>query len=57
MLTPATAAILLVLALSYPSFIKTRAVASSSASTVRRDRSWEADFLGFVAGFRAISSL
>ena len=33
------AAILLVLALSYPSFIKTRAVASSSASTVRRDRS------------------
>jgi hypothetical protein len=29
----------LVLALSYPSLIKTRAVASKSASTVERDRS------------------
>src|SRR5260370_3188 len=38
-LTPATSAILLVLAWSYPSFTKMRAVASRSASTVERDRS------------------
>ena len=44
----------LVLALSKPSLTRTRAVASTSASTVARDRCCEADFLGFVAGLRAI---
>jgi hypothetical protein len=44
----------LVLALSKPSFTRMRAVASTSASTVARDRSWEAVFLGFMADLRAI---
>src|SRR6185437_9907497 len=53
-LTPATSAIRLVLALSKPSRTRMRAVASISASTVARDRSCEAFFLGFVAGLRAM---
>jgi hypothetical protein len=43
-----------VLALSNPSLTRMRAVASTSASTVARDRSCEAPFLGFVSGLRAI---
>src|SRR5262245_37206323 len=55
MLTPAVAAILFVLVRLKPSFTKMRAVASSSASTVKRDRFWEAVFLGLDCGFRAIA--
>src|SRR5215475_2440469 len=54
MLTPAFSAMRLVLALSKPSRTRMRAVASTSASTVARDRAWAADFLGFVAFLRAI---
>src|SRR6185437_8457694 len=54
MLTPASPAMRLVLALSKPSRTRMRAVASISASTVARDRSCEAFFLGFVAGLRAM---
>src|SRR6185312_5552184 len=54
MLTPASPAMRLVLALSKPSRTKMRAVASISASTVARDRCWDASFLGIVSGLRAI---
>src|SRR5262245_3577607 len=54
MLTPASWAILLVLALSKPSLTRMRAVASIRASTVARDRSCDACFLGFVSGLRAM---
>jgi hypothetical protein len=43
----------LVLARSKPSRTKMRAVASTSASTVARERACEAVFLGFVSGLRA----
>jgi uncharacterized damage-inducible protein DinB len=46
----------LVLALSKPSLTRMRAVASKSVSTVRRERSCEADFLGFVCIFLAINT-
>ena len=45
----------LVLALSNPSLIKMRAVASRMARTVRRERCCEADFLTFTRTFAAIS--
>src|SRR5438874_980660 len=48
MLTPAAIAILLVLARSYPSFTKMRAVARNIASTVACDRACCACFLGIV---------
>src|SRR3979409_1790010 len=53
-LTPAVAAIRLVLARSYPCLVRTRAVASSSVSTVTRDRFCEADFRGIVGIARAM---
>jgi hypothetical protein len=45
----------ILLALSKPSLTRMRAVASISASTVARDRSCEAFFLGVVGGLRAMS--
>src|SRR6185312_14236092 len=54
MLTPASPAMRLVLALSKPSRTKMRAVASISASTVARDRCWDASFLRIVSGLRTI---
>lgn len=53
MLTPASRAMRLVLAWSKPSRTRMRAVASIRASTVARERSWEAAFLGLVSGLRA----
>jgi hypothetical protein len=55
MLTPAVAAMRLVLAASKPARTRMRAVASSSASTVARDLACEAGFLGVVGGLRAIA--
>ncbi len=54
-LTPATAAMRLVLARSYPSRTRMRAVASSSASTVARERSCVADLRGFIATGRGMT--
>src|SRR5262249_28801983 len=50
MLTPAWRATLFVLRWSYPSRARTRAVASSRASTVAEDRSCWGFFLGVVRG-------
>src|SRR6516162_11396182 len=44
----------LVLARSYPSRVRTRAVASSSVSTIAWDRFCDADFLGIVGIARAM---
>src|SRR5215469_12964002 len=53
MLTPASSAMRLVLALSKPSLTRMRAVASTRASTVARDLSWAARLRGLVSGRRA----
>ena len=51
MLTPAAIAILFVLARSYPSLTRTRAVAARRVSIVAFDRSCVAFFRGLVSGF------